>query len=90
MNSILRIYVPSTLNVVAQHTEILTITLDLTPIYQSNLHSMIRSIILLGLRVHVNISREIYYSINSHYENNKFHNSPVQYVLTLKTYQHIN
>ena len=31
MNFILRIYVPSTLNVIAQHTEILTITLDLTP-----------------------------------------------------------
>ena len=31
MNSILRIYVPSTLNVVAQHTEVLTVTLDLTP-----------------------------------------------------------
>ena len=31
MNSILRMYVPSTLNVIAQHTEILTVTLDLTP-----------------------------------------------------------
>ena len=31
MNSILRIYVPSTLNVTAQHTEILTVTIDLTP-----------------------------------------------------------
>ena len=31
MNSILRIYVLSTLNVAAQHTEILTVTLDLTP-----------------------------------------------------------
>ena len=31
MNSILRIYVPSTLNMAAQHTEVLTITLDLTP-----------------------------------------------------------
>ena len=31
MNSILRIYVPSTLNVAAQHTEILTVTIDLTP-----------------------------------------------------------
>ena len=30
MNSILRIYVPSTLNVVAQYTEVLTVTLDLT------------------------------------------------------------
>ena len=31
MNSILRIYVPSTLNVAARHTEVLTVTLDLTP-----------------------------------------------------------
>ena len=31
MNSILRIYVPSTLNVAAQCTEVLTVTLDLTP-----------------------------------------------------------
>ena len=31
MNSILRIYVPSTLNVVTQHTEALIVTLDLTP-----------------------------------------------------------
>ena len=30
MNSILRIYVPSTLNVAAQHTEVLIMTLDLT------------------------------------------------------------
>ena len=31
MNSILRIYVPSTLNVVAQYTDVLIVTLDLTP-----------------------------------------------------------
>ena len=31
MNSILRIYDPSTVNMAAQHTEILTVTLDLTP-----------------------------------------------------------
>ena len=31
MNFILRIYVPSTLNAVAQHTEGLIVTLDLTP-----------------------------------------------------------
>ena len=30
MNSILRIYVPSILNVAAQHTEVLIVTLDLT------------------------------------------------------------
>ena len=31
MNSILRMYVPLTLNVATQHTEILVVTLDLTP-----------------------------------------------------------
>ena len=31
MNSILRIYVPSTLNVAAQYTEVLTVTLNFTP-----------------------------------------------------------
>ena len=31
MNSILRIYVPSILNVAAQHTKVLTVTLDFTP-----------------------------------------------------------
>ena len=31
MNSILRIYVPLTLNVTAQHIKVLIITLDLTP-----------------------------------------------------------
>ena len=31
MNSILRIYVPSTLNVAAPHTKVLIVTLDLTP-----------------------------------------------------------
>ena len=31
MNFIFRIYVPSTLNVAAQHSEVLTVTIDLTP-----------------------------------------------------------
>ena len=31
MNSILRIYAPSTLNVATQHIEVLIMTLDLTP-----------------------------------------------------------
>ena len=31
MNSILRIYVPSTLNMAAQYTEVLIVTLDLNP-----------------------------------------------------------
>ena len=51
---------------------------------------MIKSIILSGLRVHVNRSHEIYYSFDSRYENNKSHSGPVQYVLTLKTYQQTN
>ena len=31
MNSILKIYVPSTLNMTAQHTEVWIVTLDLNP-----------------------------------------------------------
>ena len=44
MNSILRIYVSSTLNVAAQHTEVLIITLDLTLdiLKQSTLHDHVR------------------------------------------------
>ena len=56
MNFILRINVPSTLNVVAQHTKVLIVS----------------------------------YSFDSHLENNKSHSDLVQYILTLKTYQHIN
>ena len=43
MNSILRIYVPLTLNVAAQHTEVLIITLDLTPdiLKQPTLHDQV-------------------------------------------------
>ena len=43
MNFILRIYVPSTLNVVAQHTEVLTVTLDLIPgiSKQPTLHDLV-------------------------------------------------
>ena len=86
MNSILRIYVPSTLNVATQYTKVLTITIDLTPDISKQPTLMIKSIILSRLRVHANISREIYYSIDSCYENNKSHSGLVQYVLTLKTY----
>lgn len=66
MNSILRIYVPSTLNVAVQHTEVLTVTLDLTldTSKQLTLHDMF--IIISGLRVHINKSYEIYYSFDSH------------------------
>ena len=41
MNSILRIYVPSTLNVAVQHSKVLIITLDLTPdiLKQPTLHN---------------------------------------------------
>ena len=60
MNSILRIYVPSTLNVAAQYTEVLIVALN-----QRNLHFMIRFIILSGLIVDVNRNCEIYYSFDS-------------------------
>ena len=67
MNSILRIYVLSTLNVAAQHTEVLTITLDLIPDIskQPTLHDQVH----YSLRIKSSckyISREIYYSIDSH------------------------
>ena len=65
MNSILKIYVPSTLNAVAQHTEILIVTLDLTPDISKQLAPLIRFIILSGFRVDVNKSHEIYYSFDS-------------------------
>ena len=44
MKSILRIYISSTLNVAAQYTEVLTITLDLTPDIskQPTLHDQVR------------------------------------------------
>ena len=65
MNSILRIYVPSTLNVAAQHTEVLIVTLDLTPNILKQPTLMISFIILSALRVHVNRSCKIYYSFDS-------------------------
>ena len=65
MNFILRIYVPSTLNVAAQHTKILIVTLDLTPDISKQLAPLIRFIILSGFRVDVNKSHEIYYSFDS-------------------------
>ena len=66
MNFILRIYIPSTLNVAAQHTEILTVTLDLTPNIskQPTLHDQVH----YSLRIKSSykyISREIYYLIDS-------------------------
>ena len=65
MNSILRIYVPSTLNVVAQHSEVLIVPLDLTPDIskQPTPHDQVHY--FSGLRVHANRSREIYYSFDS-------------------------
>ena len=65
MDSILRIYVPSTLNVTAQHTEILIVTLNLTPDISKQLAPLIRFIILSGFRVNINRSCEIYYSFDS-------------------------
>ena len=43
MNFILKIYVPSTLNMAAQHTEVLIMTLGLTPDIskQSTLHDQV-------------------------------------------------
>ena len=82
MNSILKIYVPSTLTVATQLTEVLTVTLDLTPDIskQPTLHDQVH----YSLRIKSSykyISRKIYYSIN------KSHSGPIQYILTLKTYQ---
>ena len=67
MNFILRLYVSSTLNVAAQHTEVLTVTLDLTPDIskQPTLHDHVH----YSLRIKISckyISHEIYYSIDSH------------------------
>jgi len=48
MNSILRICVPSTLGVVTQHTDVLTVSLDLTldiskqPIFHNRVHYSLR------------------------------------------------
>ena len=82
MNFILRIYVPSTPNMVAQHTEVLTITLDLIIDIskQPTLHDQVHCSLKIKSSYKY-ISREIFYSIN------KSHNGPIQYVLTLKTYQ---
>ena len=67
MNSILRIYVLSTLNVTAQHTEVLTATLDLTPDIskQHTLHNQVHYSVRINSSCKY-ISREIYYSIDSH------------------------
>ena len=65
MNSILRIYVPSTLNVIAQHTEILTVTLDHTPDIskQPTPHDQVHY--SLRIKSSSNRSRKIYYSFDS-------------------------
>ena len=67
MNSISRIYVPSTLNVDAQHTEVLTVTLNLTPDIskQPPLHDQVHYSLKIKSSFKY-ISREIYYSIDSH------------------------
>ena len=66
MNSILRIYVPSTLNVAIQYIESLTVTLDLTPDISKKptLHDQVHY--SLKIKVHVNRNCEIYYSFDSH------------------------
>ena len=50
MNSILRIYVLSTLNVAAQHIEVLIMTLDLTPDIskQPTLHDQVHYSLRIG------------------------------------------
>ena len=65
MNFILRICVPSTLHMVVQYTEILTVLLKLTPNISKQPHFMIRFTILSEMRVYINKIREIYYSIDS-------------------------
>ena len=67
MNSILRIYVPSTLNVAAQHIEVLTVTLNLTLDIskQPTLHDQVHYSLKIKSSCKY-ISREIYYSIDSH------------------------
>ena len=65
MNSILRIYVPSTLNAAAQHTEVLIVTLNLTPDISKQPIPHDQFIILSRFRIDVNRSREIYYSFDS-------------------------
>ena len=67
MNSILRIYIPSTLNVAAQHTKVLIVTLDLTPDIskQHTLHNQVHYSVRINSSCKY-ISREIYYSIDSH------------------------
>ena len=63
MNFILRIYVPSTLNMTVQHTEVLIMILDLTfdiskqPTPYDQVH--------YSLRIDVNRGREIYYSFGN-------------------------
>ena len=59
MNSILRIYVPSALNVATQHIEVLTVILDLTPDIwkQPTLYDQVH--------YYSFDSREIYYSFDS-------------------------
>ena len=67
MNSILRIYVPSTLNVAAQHIEVLTVTLNLT--LDISKEPTLHDQVYYSLKIKSSckyISREIYYSIDSH------------------------
>ena len=67
MNSILRIYVSSTLNVAAQHIEVLTVTLNLT--LDISKEPTLHDQVYYSLKIKSSckyISREIYYSIDSH------------------------
>ena len=61
MNSILRIYVSSTLNVIVQRTEILTVALDLTPDIskQSTLHDQIHYSLKIKSSCYLTVVRRI-------------------------------
>ena len=85
MNSILRIYVLLILNVTAQHTEVLTVTLDLTLDIskQSTLHNQVH----YSLRIKSSckyISCEIYYSSNYCQLNNKSNDLYLHELLILR------
>ena len=85
MNFILRIYVPSTLNVATQYTEILTITLDLTLDIskQPTLHDQVHYSLKIKSSCKY-ISREIYYSPNNCQMNNKSHDFYLHELLILR------
>ena len=83
MNSILRIYVPSTLNVAAQYIEVLTVTLDLIP--NISKQPALQDQVHYSLRIKSSCKYKSW-DLLFYYKNNKSHSGPVQYVLRVKTY----